>query len=105
MRGLETLIVTRLKEGFLNDPKVSVEVLNYRPFYILGEIRNPGSYPYVNGVTILKSVAMAGGFTYRANKQKILIIRATDPSNKKQLVGEHDIILPGDIITVQERFF
>lgn len=105
LRQAEQVIVSKLLEGFLKEPQVSVEVLNYRPFYILGEVKKPGSYSYVNGIAILNAVAMAEGFTYRANEKIMLITRANDPQQKERKVPLDTKVLPGDIIRVQERFF
>ena len=69
---IEKDIIARLKK-FLKSPQVTVQVLNYRPFYILGEIKKPGNYAYVSGISVLNAVAMAGGFTYRADKRDIVI--------------------------------
>ena len=75
-RQLENEIEIRLKSGgYLVDPQVSIEVLNYRPFYIIGEVNNPGSYQYVNGMTVINAVALAGGFSYRADQDDIMINR------------------------------
>ena len=104
-RGLEQAIVEKLQDGFLKSPRVSVQVLNYRPFYILGEVNEPGSYAYVNGMTIINAVAMGGGFTYRADEKNITITRASDPEQKKIKVDIREKILPGDVIKVEERFF
>jgi polysaccharide export outer membrane protein len=102
---LGTDIQTKLMDGYLVDPKVSVEVLNYRPFYILGEVKEPGSYPFVNGMSVLNAVALGGGFTYRADKDDILIIRGGDESRKPEKATPETIVLPGDIVRVEERFF
>lgn len=103
-RQLEARIESQLGEGFLVDPKVAVEVLNYRPFYILGEVRNPGSYPYVNGMTVLNAVILGGDFTYRADKGEILLRRGGANSPPVEVTLDTPI-LPGDIIEVTERFF
>lgn len=101
---LEQAITSKLKPDYLINPRVSIEVLNYRPFYIVGEVKNPGSYPYVNGMTVINAVAMAGGYTYRAKKQEAFISSAK--LNKKKRPVEPDaLILPGDVIEVPERFF
>ncbi|WP_169775847.1 polysaccharide biosynthesis/export family protein, partial [Escherichia coli] len=71
----ETAMITKLMDGYLNSPRVSVEVMNYRPFYIYGEVGNPGQYPYTNGMTVLNAIAVAGGYTYRANTNQIYITR------------------------------
>ncbi|MEM1382784.1 MAG: polysaccharide biosynthesis/export family protein [Pseudomonadota bacterium] len=101
-RQLEERITTRLLDGYLRSPRVSIEVLNYRPFFILGEVNNPGQYPYQSGMTVLNAAAMAGGFTFRADEDDIEVQR-----------GESDAfealpstsIQPGDIIRVKERLF
>lgn len=101
----EALIVEMLAGDYLINPRVSLEVLNYRPFYILGEVDKPGSYPYVNGMTVLNAVALASGFTYRANKKKIEITRKVDGKETKVTVDQTAQVLPGDIIRIAERFF
>ena len=70
-RELEQVVADRLSPDYLVNPRVSVEVLNYRPFYIYGEVTKPGSFPYVNGMTVINAVAMAGGFTYRARTSRV----------------------------------
>ena len=98
-------LADRLRQGFLRDPKVSVEVLNYRPFFILGEVNQPGSYPYVNGMTVVNAAAIGGGFTYRADKKDIRITR-TGPEGKAEFKGQlESAVMPGDVIWVGERFF
>ena len=74
-RELELQIRQKFMTGYLLDPQIGVEVLNYRPFYILGEVKNPGSYPYVDGMAALNAVALAGGFTYRAKQGEFLLRR------------------------------
>jgi polysaccharide export outer membrane protein len=101
---LEVRIVEKLRK-YLKSPQVTVEVTNYRPFYILGEIKKPGNYPYVSGISILNAVAMAGGFTYRADKKDITVKRASDETGAELEVNTRTVVLPGDIITVKERFF
>jgi protein involved in polysaccharide export with SLBB domain len=103
-RAVEERIREKLEDGYLVDPQVSVEVLNYRPFYILGEVKAPGAYPYVNGMTVLNAVALAGGFSYRAKQDDFLLQRGGSNSGSNEVAGDM-ALLPGDIITVQERFF
>ena len=103
-REVELRIQEKLSDGYLVDPQVSVEVLNYRPFYILGEVRAPGAYPYVNGMTVLNAVALAGGFSYRAKQDDFLLQRGGSNSGSTEVHGD-SALLPGDIVTVQERFF
>jgi protein involved in polysaccharide export with SLBB domain len=105
VRQLEQSITDRLSPDFLKNPSVSVEVLNYRPFYIYGEVTRPGSYPFVSGMTVVNAVAMAGGFTYRARTGRVRIIRANDPSRSPQDADRDTPVLPGDVIEVPERYF
>jgi protein involved in polysaccharide export with SLBB domain len=101
----EASIVTLLADGYLVSPRVNIEVLNYRPFYILGEVASPGSYPYVSGMTILNAIALASGFTHRAQKKRVEITRKQDGVEVKTTVEVTAIVQPGDIIRVSERFF
>jgi polysaccharide export outer membrane protein len=104
-RDLENDIETALKEGgYLVNPQVSIEVLNYRPFYIIGEVNTPGSYPYVNGMTVINAVALAGGYTYRASEGSVTITRG-GANGQRFPVQATTQVLPGDIINVPERFF
>ncbi len=102
---LEGAVTDRLRPDYLKNPRVSVEVVSFRPVYILGEVRQPGSYAYSNGMTVVNAVALAGGYTYRASKRKITVTRASDPNKNKQSVGEDTPIYPGDVVEVPERFF
>ena len=103
-RELETDIETAFKDGgYLVNPQVGIEVLTYRPFYILGEVNQPGSYPYVSGMTAISAIALAGGFTARAKRSAMTISRSDDgPRRSIDSTGE---ILPGDILTIHESFF
>jgi protein involved in polysaccharide export with SLBB domain len=104
-RELEARIRDKaLAADLLKDPQVSVQVLNYRPFYILGEVKTPGAYPYVNGMTVLNAVALAGGFSYRAKQSDFLLQRGGSNMQGAEVAGDTPL-LPGDIVTVQERFF
>lgn len=103
-RELEDKITTGLKPDYLANPSVSVEVVNARPFYVLGEVKNPGSYPYVEGMTVLNAVAIAGGFTYRAKEEDFYITRSSDPK-QKLAANPATPITPGDVVTVRERYF
>jgi polysaccharide export outer membrane protein len=100
-RGVESA----LKEGYLKEPRVSVEVLNYRPFYILGEVNKPGEYPYTNGLTVMNAVATAEGFTYRANMKKVFIKRADSEKEESFPLTGTTPVAPGDTIRIAERFF
>lgn len=102
---LENEIRRRLSPDFVKNPRLSIEVLNYRPFYIIGEVKNPGSYPFVAGMTVVNAIALAGGYTYRANKDEVQIVRSSDPARKPIQAQRTDIVLPGDVVEVKERFF
>ncbi len=105
LRQLEQAVTDALKPDFLINPRVSVDVLNYRPFYIIGEVKRPGSYPYVNGMTVVNAIALAGGYTYRARENDVLITRARDAEKKHEAADHKSIVLPGDVIEVPERFW
>ena len=105
LRDLERAITAKLKDGYLKKPRVNAEVVNYRPLYILGEVKSPGSYPYVSGMTVINAIALGGGFTYRAKKRGIRITRSDDAERQEESVSHNEIVLPGDVIRVPERFF
>jgi polysaccharide export outer membrane protein len=102
---LEQKIANKLSPQYVKDPKVAVEVITYRPFYIVGEVRNPGSYPYVNGMSVINAVALAGGFTYRAQESGFDINRTIHGDKKEIYASKTTEVLPGDVITVRERYF
>jgi polysaccharide export outer membrane protein len=104
-REFQDRVETALKNGYLRDPHVSVEVMNYRPFYILGEVKNPGTYPYTNGLTVKNAVATAGGFTYRANEKKVYIKRANAEKEQSFPLTDLTAVAPGDTIRIVERLF
>ncbi|MEH6676971.1 polysaccharide biosynthesis/export family protein [Phenylobacterium sp.] len=101
----QTAVEESLKQGYLREPRVSVEVLNYRPFYIMGEVQNPGEYPYTNGLSVLNAVATAGGFTYRANSRRVYIKRADSSLEREYPLTPLTPVAPGDTIRITERFF
>lgn len=98
-------IAGALRQGYINEPRVSAEVLNYRPFYILGEVNKPGEYPYTNRLTVLNAVATAEGFTYRANTRQVHIKRADGPDERTYPLTTATEVAPGDTIRIGERFF
>ena len=109
-RGLTTSelaarIRARLGSQYVRDPHVTVDIHENRPFFILGEIRQPGKYPYVNGMTIEMAVAIAGGYTPHASERHARVSRmGTD--GHQMLEGQPSFVVrPGDTITIQERFF
>ena len=102
---LQTEIAEALKQGYLKDPKVSVEVMTYRPFYILGEVNKPGTYPYTTGLTVQNAVATANGYTYRANTKKVFIKRESEKDEKAYPLNSTIPVAPGDTIRIGERLF
>jgi len=105
LRDVEALIRDQLAAGYLKNPRLSVEVLNYRPFYIYGEVRNPGSFPYVYGMKMLNAIVLAGGYTGRARKERFLVTRVIDGQKIEQQFDDDGLVMPGDIIRVPERYF
>ncbi len=101
----EAAIKAAYQPDYVRDPRLSIQVLNYRPFYIMGQVNSPGSYPYVNGITVLEAVVIAGGFTKRAKESEMRIIRGTDATRTKEDATPETIILPGDVIEVPQRYF
>jgi polysaccharide biosynthesis/export protein len=97
----EVLVRSRLYKN----PSVSVEVINYRPIFILGEVTRPGQYPYQPGMTVLTAVAIGGGFTYRAVDDLFSIVRTIDGKTTEGRAGRETLAQPGDVITVYERRF
>lgn len=98
-------VKTALSDGYLRDPKVSVEVQTFRPFYIMGEVNKPGEYPYESGLTVRRAVALAGGYTYRANDSKVYIRHVGTTDEITVNVSSDERIAPGDIVRVPERLF
>lgn len=90
---------------FLQEPKISISVVSYSPFYIFGEVVTPGKYPYASGLNVLTAVATAGGFTYRASKSSVLIRHTGDDVWQEYSLAAPILIQPGDLIRVPERYF
>lgn len=103
-RELEKKIAGVLEQGYLKNPRVNIEVLNFRPFFILGEVNKPGSYPFANDMNVINAVALGGGYTTRAKTGGVKIRRANSP-DKEDWVTEDAPVYPGDVLTVDERFF
>ena len=102
---IERLITERLKDGYLVNPKVTVWIEEYRPFFINGMVEKPGAYPYQPGLTVRRAVSIAGGFKERASPSKMFVVRDKDVSQKPAKVELSSEVGPGDTITIEESFF
>ncbi|MGD1876139.1 MAG: polysaccharide biosynthesis/export family protein [Kiloniellaceae bacterium] len=103
--ALEDAVAGRLKNGILVEPQVTAEIVAYRPFFILGETKAPGQYPYVPRMTVLTAVSMSGGFTFRADEDQVSITRLVDGRMAQFRADPLDFVEPGDVINVYERYF
>jgi polysaccharide export outer membrane protein len=105
-RELRTALASEFEaRKLLRAPSVSIEVVEYRPIFVLGEVSRPGQYPYQPGMKMLTAVAVAGGFTYRAVDARVRVLRSAGP---RPVTGRADLdnfVAPGDVITVLERYF
>jgi protein involved in polysaccharide export with SLBB domain len=104
-KQLERSITSALAKGIVRDPRVNVEVALYRPYYILGEVKKGGEYPYRLGLTVMDAVASAGGFTYRANENKVFLRRSGAGTEEVYALDAPVPVFPGDNIRVPERYF
>ncbi len=97
-------VAARLSDGYLKNPKVTVEITNYRPIYIHGEVKSGGEFPYKTGLKMRDAIATAGGYTYRADESYLLVAREGEEAQRLGMPSEADV-LPGDNIRIPERFF
>ncbi|MGQ0672721.1 MAG: polysaccharide biosynthesis/export family protein [Hyphomicrobium sp.] len=97
-------VARKLADGYLKNPKVTVEILNYRPIYVHGEVKNGGEFQYKPGLMLRDAIAMAGGFTYRADKSFAVVVRDAEPEGSLPMSSDVPV-LPGDNIRITERFF
>ena len=104
---LEKSLVKRLSQdqNILVNPSINVQIQTYRPFYILGEVKNPGQYPWAHESTVLSAVAVAGGFTYRARQDFVSITRKNGDQVVERRGDRSSLIQPGDVVYVYERYF
>ncbi len=102
---MEKEIADKLRQGYLRDPDVSVEIDRYRPIFVMGEVGAAGQYSYVPGLTVQKAIAIAGGFTPRANQESVDITRDINGKVITGRVVTSDPLLPGDTVYVRERLF
>lgn len=102
---LQDAVAQALSQGYLNQPRVTAQVLTYRPIYILGEVNRPGEYPYLPELTVLNAVATAQGFTYRANTRRVFVRRAGSQVEEAQPLTADARVSPGDTLRIGERYF
>ncbi|WP_295456483.1 polysaccharide biosynthesis/export family protein [uncultured Thiodictyon sp.] len=102
---LSQVITRGLADGYLVNPRVTINVTTYREFYVNGEVKSPGGYPYQSGLTVRKAIALAGGKTERASESKISVIREGDTGGEPVRVTLDSLVYPGDIVTIEESFF
>ena len=103
--GLAAEISARLRRGFIRDPSVAVEIESYRPFFILGEVAAPGQYPYVPNMTVETAVAIAGGFSPRARRDRVTLTHTDASGPTRFVVPSGTPLSPGDTVLVGERWF
>ena len=104
-RELESAMVQAMRGKFLLNPKVWINIEDYRPFYVQGQVGRPGAFPYQPGLNVNRAVTVAGGFRERASKQKMFIVRENDKTNTPIHVDLNAPVGPGDTLTVEESFF
>ena len=111
-KQLEMKLVEGLKGPYLVDPSVTVSIKEYRPFYVIGEVKKPGGYPFHPGLTVDKAISISGGFTERASRSKIFVVHDSgdgaqqrQEDDEKKQVKLFDVIQPGDVITIDQSFF
>jgi polysaccharide export outer membrane protein len=102
---IEATLAEKFKSSYLRDPKVTVDVANFRPIYVLGEVQKPGEYPFRSGLNVMSAMAVAGGATYRASNSRVLIQRSGEKTLKEYALDPSVVVLPGDVIRVPERYF
>jgi protein involved in polysaccharide export with SLBB domain len=102
---LEAELSRKFRSEYLKNPKVTISIASFRPFYILGEVERPGEYPYKSGLNVLSASALAGGPTYRASRSTVLIQRVGESSMREYPMTSNVPILPGDLVRIPERYF
>jgi polysaccharide export outer membrane protein len=103
--GLAAAITAKLRNGYIRDPSVAVEIDSYRPFFILGEVQAPGQYPYVPNMTVESAVAIAGGFSPRAKRDVVTLTHTDGSGTARYVVPLGTSVSPGDTVMVGERWF
>jgi polysaccharide biosynthesis/export protein len=103
--GLAAEITGKLRHGYIRDPSVAVEIEAYRPFFILGEVAAPGQYPYVPNISVESAVAVAGGFSPRAQRDRVTLTHTDSSGSMRVAVPLGTALSPGDTVLVGERWF
>jgi protein involved in polysaccharide export with SLBB domain len=101
----EEILRERLAQGIVTDPHVSIDIIHYRPVYVIGEVTRPGGYEPIGQLSVIDAVALAGGFTYRAKTDQLTLLRESDPQKSPIPVTNTTPIAPGDVIIIPERWF
>jgi polysaccharide biosynthesis/export protein len=102
---LEQELAKKFRSEYLRNPRVTVSIMEFRPFYILGEVEKPGAYPYASGLDVLSAIAIAGGTTYRGSRSTVLIQHPGESGWREYPLTSSTPILPGDIIRIPQRYF
>src|ERR1035437_3659670 len=102
---LQREITAKYKSGYLQDPKVTVDIVTFRPFIVMGEVNHPGEFPYRSDLNVVGAVTIAGGLTYRASRSTVLIKHSGDKIWTEYALRPTVIVAPGDLIRVLERYF
>lgn len=105
LRELEQSVAAKLKSGYLVNPSVRANIVLFRPIYIIGQVRRAGAYPYVEGLTVEKAIALAGGMTEIASVRKIFVLRESAIQAQREQAKLHTTVFPGDTIVVEESLF
>lgn len=101
----QTVGAAYARGGYLLDPKVAVEIISYRPFFVLGEVNAPGQYPFIPGMTVRQAIATAKGYTYRAQQGSAMVTRWGDTDEVSYKLSPGTAVAPGDTIRIPERHF
>ncbi|MDQ6970763.1 MAG: SLBB domain-containing protein [Mariprofundus sp.] len=102
---LEGEIERGLRDGYLVNPQVRIRIEEFRSYYVNGEVSSPGGFPYQLGLTLRKAIALAGGFSEKADEDKVYVIREKDTNRRKHKISMDSALYPGDIVSVEQSFF
>jgi protein involved in polysaccharide export with SLBB domain len=101
----EAAVTQRYAAGFVNNPRLNIDITGFRPFYILGEVNKPGEYPFAADMTVLNAVARAGGFTFRADQRRLFVRHSGEGGEVELPLAANTPVLPGDTVRILERVF